>query len=246
MTTKVRHLLTASFILAFVTVVGLIAGIGHSSRAALSCGDLDVQFTDSLDFVNEADVRACLEKYYGCYIGQRIDSVRLDDMERILEEQNAIRSCEAWTTDDGLLHLLIERRHPMIRFIDGSEEAYADEEGNILRLKDGFVADVPVIEGFIPEDPQWVGQVLGMLGYMDTHYWKERISAMKADRNGELILISAEGGEKILFGTPTEVEEKFWRLGKYYSHILPSKDEGYYRTVNVKFKKQIICSRTDI
>lgn len=246
MRTIVRRLLTAAFVLAFVLIVALIAGIGRSTRASLACGELDVKFTDTLDFVNEEDVRACLEENYGRYIGQRLDSVRLDAIEQVLESQSSIKKCEAWTTGDGLLHLMIERSHPMIRFICGKEEAYADELGNVIRLKDGFVANVPVIEGFIPEDPEWVGQVLDMLDYMKAHYWNERISSMKANSEGELVLVSAEGGEKILFGSPTEVEEKFWRLGKYYSHILPSKEDGYYRTVNVKFKKQIICSRTDI
>ena len=246
MKTIVRRLITAAFVLAFVLLTALLAGIGRSARASLACGELDVKFTDTLDFVSEDDVRSCLERNYGRYIGQRLDSVRLDKIESIMEEQSAIKECEAWTTDDGALHLLIERRHPRIRFICGDDEAYADEEGNVIRLKDGFVIDVPVIQGFIPEDREWVGQVLDMLDYMDKHYWNTRISAMKANSEGELVLTSAEGGEKILFGAPVDVEEKFWRLGKYYSHILPSKDDGYYKTINVKFKKQIICSRTGI
>lgn len=246
MKTRVRRLISAAFVLVFVLIVALLAGIGRSSRASLACCELDVKFTDTLEFFSEEDVRSCLEKHYGNYVGQRLDSVRLDAIERIFEEQSAVKNCEAWVTGDGTLHLLIDKCHPIVRFVCGKDEAYADETGKIVRLKDGFVADVPVIEGFIPSDSLWVGQVMDMIGYMKSHYWSDRISAMKADRNGEITLVSAEGGEKILFGTPTEVEEKFWRLGKYYSHILPSKDDGYYKTINVKYKKQIICSRTDI
>lgn len=246
MKTIVRRLITTAFVVAFVLLTALLAGIVRSSRASLVCGELDVKFTDTLDFVSEDDVRSCLERNYGSYIGQKLDSVKLGKIESAMEEQSAIKNCEAWTTDDGKLHLLIERRHPRIRFINGNDEAYADKEGNVIRLKDGFVIDVPVIQGPIPEDSTWVSQMLEMMDYMDKHYWNTRIGAMKVDSKGELVLTSAEGGEKILFGAPVDVEEKFWRLGKYYSHIVPSKDDGYYKTINVKFKKQIICSRTGI
>lgn len=246
MKARVRNLITLAFVLMFMLIVALLAAMGNSGRSMLTCGGIDVKFTDSLEFVSEEDVRGHVEKLYGSYIGQRLDSLGLARIEGILEEQSAIKTCEAWTTDDGILHLQISRRQPMARFTKGSECVYADDRGDLFPLQNGFVAHVPEISGTIPEDNVWVRQVISMLGYMQSHYWDKRISAIKATDDGEIILISAEGGEKILFGAPTEVEQKFWRLAKYYSHILPDKGDGYYKKINVKYNKQIICSRTDI
>ena len=246
MKTRVRHLLTLAFVLMFLLIVALIAGMGRSARSMLTCGGLEVCFTDSLEFVTEEDVRGYMDSKYGNYIGQRLDSVGLARIEDMLEAQSAIKGCEAWTTDDGILHLEISRRQPMARFVKGSEGVYADDRGDLFPLHNGFIAQVPEIDGVIPTDSEWVLQVLDMLKYMQSHYWNERISGIQATEGGELILTSAEGGEKILFGTPTDVEQKFWRLAKYYSHILPAKGDGYYRKINVKYNKQIICSRTDI
>ncbi|MCQ2187272.1 MAG: cell division protein FtsQ/DivIB [Bacteroidales bacterium] len=246
MKARVRHLITLAFVLMFVLIVALIASIGNSSRSMLTCGGIDVKFADSLEFVNEEDVRMCVERLYGSYIGQRLDSMGLARIEGILEEQSAIKTCEAWTTDDGLLHLLISRRQPLARFTKDGQSVYADDRGDLFPLQNGFIAHVPEITGVIPTDKEWVQQVTAMLDYMQSHYWDKRISSIRATDGGEIILTSAEGGEKILFGTPTDVEQKFWRLAKYYSHILPYKGDGYYRKINVKYNKQIICSRTDI
>ena len=246
MKARVRTLITLAFVLMFILLVALVAGMGNSARGMLTCGGIDVKFTDSLEFVTEEDVRLNVERLYGNYIGQRLDSMGLAKIEGILEEQSAIKSCEAWTTDDGILHLQISRRQPLVRFKKGSEIVYADDRGDLFPLQNGFIAHVPEINGIIPEDKEWVMQVISMLDYMQSHYWDSRISVIKATAGGEIIMVSAQGGEKILFGTPTDVEQKFWRLSKYYSHILPEKGDGYYRKINVKYNKQIICSRTDI
>lgn len=246
MTTRVRHLLTLAFVLMFILIVALIAGLGRGERMQMTCGGLDIRFTDSLEFISEDDIRDCVDKLYGNYIGQRIDSVGLARIEEILESQSVIKTCEAWTTDDGLLHLEIARRKPVARFTKGGSSVYADENGELFPMHGEYIAQVPVIEGIIPEDEQWVREVMGMISYMQGHYWNERIGSIRADDSGDIILTSANGGEKILFGPPTDVEKKFWRLSKYYSHILPAKGDGYYKKINVKYNKQIICSRTDI
>ena len=36
---------------------------------------------------------------------------------------------------------------------------------------------------------------------------------------------------------------KFEKIGRYYTAIVPDKGEGYYSTVNVKFKDQIVCRK---
>ena len=35
--------------------------------------------------------------------------------------------------------------------------------------------------------------------------------------------------------------EKFRKMEKYYTHIVPAKGEGHYKHVNLKFKGQIVC-----
>jgi cell division protein FtsQ len=71
--------------------------------------------------------------------------------------------------------------------------------------------------------------------------WKDKIVQISVREDGDLILIPREGRERFLFGQPEDVEEKFSKMEKYYTHILPAKGEGHYRTVDLKYKGQIVC-----
>ena len=71
--------------------------------------------------------------------------------------------------------------------------------------------------------------------------WKDKIVQISVDAKKDLILIPREGNEMFLFGQPTDIEDKFRKMEKYYTHIIPAKGEGHYRTVDLKYKGQIVC-----
>ena len=91
------------------------------TRRARTCqgkGTLDVLVADSLErrFVGKEDVAAWLEKEYKAYAGLPLDSVDLGRIERLVEAHSVVRSCEAWLTDDGILHVELSQRQPVVRF----------------------------------------------------------------------------------------------------------------------------------
>ena len=44
-----------------------------------------------------------------------------------------------------------------------------------------------------------------------------------------------------IIGQPTSLEEKFEKMGKYYKVIIPEKGSDAYRTVDLRYKGQIVC-----
>ena len=56
-----------------------------------------------------------------------------------------------------------------------------------------------------------------------------------------MVLGLSDGKEKVLFGGSDGIKEKFNLLDDYYNYVRPSKDPGYYKTVNLKYHGQIIC-----
>lgn len=64
--------------------------------------------------------------------------------------------------------------------------------------------------------------------------------------NGDLWIQLYEGKEKFVFGQVTDIEQKFGGIEKYYNYIAPTKEGNYYKTVILKYKKQIICNQKDI
>jgi len=252
--------------LAGVLLAGLCTGMAFLYRyvrqesAQIVCGRLEVNFADSLRFVTERDIRDYLDKRYGAFIGERLDSVQLARIEDMIESRSSVRRCEAWTTDDGVLHLEITQRAPVLRFMNGEQGFYVDDRGYIFPLHPTYTAPVPVVEGAIPvnipagfkgeareeHERAWIAGVLAMNRFTSaSRTWQRRITHIRVRPGGELCLDLDGRDEQFYVGQPDNIPDKFMRIDRYLGVIAPSKPEGYYKTVNVKYNQQIICRQKD-
>ena len=249
---KILSLLTIVLTLAFFVAAKSTSKAG---RHATSCKSLAVSVLDSAErnFISKNDVIIFMAAY-GDYLGQRIDDVNLTRIEKILEGRSAIRSCEAYVTDDGVLHVDVTQRIPVIRFQKGDAGFYADRSGFIFPLQNKFTSMVPIMDGNLPfnlsadfkgdlaleKDRQWVRQVIGMVSYMEkSKIWNDNISQMTVSGDGNIVLVPREGKERFLFGSPTSVREKFARIGEYYEVVAPLQKN--YTSVDVRYSGRIIC-----
>lgn len=252
----VRRILLILSCLALIAGLCVLLAVNKTHRQLITCKGLQVEYADAHRFVTEGDVKAWLEQEYGSYVGQRLDSVDLDRVERILDEQSAILKSEAYTTEDGLLNVRIRQREPILRFQKGDTGFYVDDRGYIFPLQEHFTAPVPVVEGAVPvqytpgykgkaqteQEQRWIRDVIALMGWIrKSKIWREAFTRVTVAGNGDLVLVPRQGGERFIFGTPDHVAERFDKIGKYYEYILPARGEGYYKTVNVKYDRQIIC-----
>ena len=256
----VRYTLAAVAAGLFLAGMALLYGHVRRAHAQAVCTGLEVSFADSLRFVSEEDIRGYLDTRYGAYVGERLDSVQLSRIEDLLESRSSVMRCEAWTTDDGLLHVEITQRAPALRFQDGNSGFYVDDTGFIFPLHETFTAAVTTVEGAIPFDipagykgeaqdefqRQWIAGVLDMTRFLSaSRTWQRNITHIQVRRNGDLLLTLEGRPEQFLIGQPEDIPDKLARIGRYLSLIAPYKPEGYYKTVNVKYNQQIICRQKD-
>ena len=257
MKVKVSRILFVFFLAAFCTGTVFLARVSGASREGLGCTALEVTLADSLHFVSEEDVLNAIAASCGTLIGQRADSVGLDGIERLLEGHSAVRKCEAWICEDGVLHIELWQREPAARFLrtDGSG-FYTDSEGYMFPLHPRYTAPVPTVSGEIPvceasdhrgeagaaAEREWIGGVLEMLSFTaSSPVWSGSLKSVTVEEGGNLTLTTSKGAERVLFGRPEGYREKFSRLEKYYRQILPAASQKGYTSVNVKYNNQIIC-----
>lgn len=251
MKTILRHTIFWIVVAAFVVVTALLVQIASERNRETTCTELQTNIRDSLGFVTEAQIKESLDNFYGQYIGERLADVNLTKIEKIISSKGAVKGCQAWTTNDGVLHLDITQRRPVLRLQNGDSGFYADETGYIFPLDARYTAPVPVVEGNIPaaaREPgnRWLKDILSMMAYIKkSRTWSEQIQKVTVRSNGDLVIFPSEGQERFILGAPSDFVEKFARIEKYYSTIRPEMPENYYKTVNVKYSGQIIC-RKDI
>ena len=123
-------------------------------------------------------------------------------------------------------------------------------------MQEGYTSRVPIIDGAVPvhtgpgykgqaktaAERQWIEGIIGLVRYIEKNKtWADAIVQITVDSRGDIRLVPRTGKETFIFGAPDDWQEKFARMERYYRYIVPSKEEGYYSTVNVKYRDQIIC-----
>lgn len=247
------------------TTVGLLlAGVllgayflGRAEQNKIPCKGIKVTIEDAAQtrFVTEQAVKDYLTAEYEGLIGKPIGKVDLLKVEKILSDKIAISSCNAYLANDGYLNVSIEQKKPVVRFYTPEFGFYCDSEGNLLPTLSSFTADVPIIDGYIPIDTadckaghpsepekiEWLTSIVNMTKAIDASpIWRESISQIHCNEEGNLVIITKLGKEKFLFGHPTEVKAKLEKMKIYYEMIAAQKGKTY-NLVDLRFDKQIIC-----
>lgn len=250
-------------------VVGLLlAGVllgayfmGRTEADNIRCKDIRVTVEDIMQtrFVTENGVKEYLKTEYEGIIGMPIGKIDLMKVEKILTDKIAISGCDAYMSSDGYLNVTVGQRKPVVRFYTPEYGFYSDSYGYLIPTQSTFAADVPVIDGYIPIDTtdcnagyptepekvEWLAGIVSMTKMIDASpTWREAISQIHCNEEGDLIIITKLGKEKFLFGHPTEVSAKLEKMKVYYEMIAAQEDRKY-NMVDLRFDRQIVCKNNE-
>ncbi len=242
-------------VIAAIMVAGaVIAGRDYREQP---CSGMTVEVNGEYAFMDENEAEGFILSRYADPVGMRAEEVDLWQMEQLLDSHSAVLKSQVWIESDNCVHVEVMQRCPVMRVQTGNTGFYVDSTGCIFPLQKGYSAPVPVIDGEVPVkisagykglaqtslEQEWVERMLELIMFMRQGVWEGNVSQIRVGRDGNLVMIPRTGDEKILFGGADDIERKFAKLEKYYTHIKPSKEEGYYKSVDVTNKGKIICRK---
>lgn len=241
-----RYSLFAAFIAAFIAGMAVLLHISRSHSHELDCNSVEVFLPGDERLLCEQDVLSIIDNQYGLCIGTRLDELDLARIESILRAQSVLRAAEAWTTEDGVLHITAWQREPVVRFVKGDSGFYVDRKGWIFPLSGQLDSTVVTVDGAVHKAAD-TDYILGFLDMKKTlerdRYWSSHLDHYTILENGDIAL-NDDRGLMVLLGSGERLEAKLELIQEYYRTIEPSRSEYYYKSINVKYKNQIIC-RTD-
>jgi cell division protein FtsQ len=83
--------------------------------------------------------------------------------------------------------------------------------------------------------------LMELIRFLNTDkFWKAQIAEMYVDKDGEVLLTTVLGDQRIELGMAEDFESKFSKLRIFYDKVL-SKDWSRYSKISVKFQDQIVC-----
>lgn len=254
-----KHIIAVAVLAAVAIVLSALDLRSSRAHRELTCSGVCVEFGDGEKrFVTKDEVREFITAGYGNCSGKRIEEIDLERIEEILNGKGAILRSDAYTTDDGILHVMISERKPVVRLVSGKGSWYSDIDGYIFPLQKNHTSSVPVIDGEIPIDlpsdyrgmlstqagQDWLSGIIGLVDYLDRNRkWNAALAQIHVNANGHIIVVPRKGKEKFDIGRPEEYGRKFAKIEDYYRYIVPEKGSDAYSYVNVSFDGQIVCRK---
>lgn len=237
-----------------------------AQRKQIVCETVTVNIVDDTHhfFVEEDNVLSMLDDKGEKVVGAPIHKLNLNELEEMLKLHPSINDVNIFGKVNGELQINIEQRNPILRVINSNRESYyIDEKGALMPLSDKYSAHVLVASGHLnePYSKRYTRNLrahkaenvdnshallldlyqLAEYIYHDK-FWRAQIEQIYVNGN-EFELVPRVGTHIVEFGTIESFETKFRNLKALYLKGLPEAGWNNYKTVNLKYNNQVICTK---
>lgn len=255
-----RVLIPVVAVLSLVTVVGVLWHV-NGEQEEISCEEIEINFIRKGEgaLVSEEEVRGMVQALCDSS-GSGASALSTAALEQAIEKIPAVKNAEVYRRINGAVSIEIEQRVPVCRIHELSgTQYYLDETGEPFPISEHYTARVPLVNGNIYEpysmrrgkvttDTMRVISKLDDVAALFNCIRKDAFRSALVEQvwlaeNGDFEIVPKIDDHLILFGDTTEMEGKFNKLKIFYEEGLNTKGWNTYRTVNLKYKNQIICKK---
>jgi len=219
------------------------------------CADIKIEITGANDhlFIDEKDVLQLIVGHSEITT-KRVSDIDLKAIELELEKTSWIKNAELYFDNKQILQVKIEERQPVARvFTVEGNSFYVDTAGVNLPLSDKQSARVPMFTNFPKDtiktpnvDSILLKGIVKMASYiMEDSFWNAQIQQINITPQYKFEIVPTLGNQLILFGTATDIEEKFNNLYTFYTKAWVQNGINTYSTLDVQFKNQVVGVRKD-
>jgi cell division protein FtsQ len=255
----------------FMLISGLFGMVGfvQIEQKNVRCTGIDIKITrgDTNVFISVPEINKMVYHLSGdTVIGKPMNQLSIDRIRTTLRQNPYALKVTVYATVDGRIKIDIVQRTPIIRIINDKDLSfYVSSDGMMMPMSDASISHVPVATGNISGSYEpshslravisdssdmaatlTVLQQLFILGeYLaQDDFFRAQISQIYVNALGEFELVPNVGNQLILFGDINNVAGKFENLLAFYKEGMKKVGWAHYKTLNIKYKNQVICSKT--
>ncbi len=245
-----------------LTVIGLITLTGfvviNNMHTKINTVKIKIYRNTENGFVNQSKIQHVINNTDSINKLQ-INKVRITDIEKVLVKNPYIDKVDIYMTIKGNLLVNIKEKQPIIRIYNSEGNSfYLDKEGDIFPISRQYAPRVTIANGYIKEEVinpsgNINDSIYNNSTYRDLYKLTQLInknSLLKAQINqiyinskGNFDLIPELGNHLIQFGTMVDADIKIKYLDAYYKKYLKTSIWDSYKTINLTYKNQIVCTK---
>lgn len=261
--------LKIGFWIAFALAVIVVLSMAKSAQleSSLAEPEILIEINGENVFLTKDDLITRLKRKGLIYPGQSFEKLDLKAIEDYIEAMTEVKEAKVYANLGGTWNIDVKIRKPIARIFNKyGENFYLDELGHTMAPSYLYTARVVVVTGDISDRKNSISadeiinnDTLKSIRNLDDIYriskyvcnnpfLNAQIGQIDLDKYGQFVLIPQVGGQKIIFGTARtdeEVADKFQKLMVFYKDGLPFEGWDKYDVINLKFKKQIVCTKKE-
>ncbi|MFH1121445.1 MAG: hypothetical protein V1775_16625 [Bacteroidota bacterium] len=263
-----KRVLTIIFWIAVVAGVGSLFIFANQRQKKLVCQkfEIEVGYGKAPVLITQGNIRQQITKNNIKVRGKEIGGIEVEKIQRLLDENPFIKKASLTIGVNGTVKASVIQRNPLVRVIDlKGKQFYIDEEGGLMPLSPEFPARVIIANGNIkpvrtisktgwnknglPEYeklPVLLRQIYHTsLALRKEVFCNAFIEQIYVNKTGELELLPKFGEQIILLGDTTFIGEKLKNLRVFYSTGMKNTSWNTYKSINLKFRNQVVCTKTN-
>lgn len=169
------------------------------------------------------------------------EKLNLKVLEKGILKNQMIENVDVYVDVDGELKVLVKQRNPILRIQSLDGNYYLDDKGKKMPLSKNYAARVPLVTGVNSQEEMKLLYRFYKKVMQDT-FMQKQIVAISLNEE-EFFLKSRIGDHLIEFGKLQNVENKIKKLKIFYQKVLADHSYDKYKKVNVKYNKQVVCTK---
>jgi len=255
-----KRLIQISFFV--VSVVGLLflTGFMIKSNSAKKVGDVEINIYRNTEngFINKTEIMSVINGIDSIK-NLELENIQTQIIEKDIANNPYVDMIDCYTTIDGNLIVNIKEKQPIIRIYEsGNAGYYIDNKGDIFPVCKQYSPRVIIANGYINDGINKMADNINDSIYKKSiakelytltqlikknNLLEAQINQIYVNSKGEYDLIPELGNHLIKFGTINDAESKVNNLAAYYTRYLKTSNWDSYKTINLTYKDQIVCTK---
>lgn len=211
------------------------------------CSKFEVEIKNGSEedlFIDAKDIEKYIKEKGLDPTGKQLKDVNTNVIEEAILSNHLVKKADVFITNNGAIKASIEERKPILRVISSSgENYYIDNEGQKMPLSQRFTAYLPIATGIINENFAKRDLYKFALFLYNNKFWNAQIEQIVVLPNKDIKLIPRVGDHEIILGSLAEYEKRLEKLMTFYENGLNETGWNKYSVINLKFDKQVVCTR---
>jgi len=223
-------------------IVGGLFAFSNQRNNARNIEKSNIKFLgENKLFITDATVSKLLIQNQRPLSEQPKDIIDLNKLEIALNSNPMIKKAEVFMSVNGELSAEIEQKRPIAR-VNTNASYYIDDEGSFMPLSSNYAARVPLVTGNIKKNKlETVFQFAKAVD--EDEFLKKHVIEIRQNDDKTIDFKIRKSDFTVHLGTLKMLEKKINNFKAFYQKALKDKILDNYKVVNLKFDKQVICTK---